>query len=203
MSATSLKVYSNPLSGHAHRVRLMLSLLQLPHEVVHVDIKDFKSPHLLAKNPLGQIPILEDGDVTVCDSTAILIYLAMKYDRGTWLPRDPVGASAVQRWLSFASGSLAYGPHEARLAAKFGAPIDHSRAKSIAARVFQVIDAELSSQAFAVGNRPTIADIAGYSYIAIAPEGGISLEPYPNIRSWLARIESLPDFVPMEGAHHQ
>jgi glutathione S-transferase len=44
---------------------------------------------------------------------------------------------------------------------------------------------------------PTIADVANYSYIAHAPEGNVSLEPYANVRSWLARVEALPGFVPM------
>jgi glutathione S-transferase len=80
----------------------------------------------------------------------------------------------------------------------FGAPIDHEKAKAIANDLLKVLEAELTHRDFAIGNTPTIADIAGYSYIAKAPEGGVSLEPYPAIRMWLKRIESLPGFVPFK-----
>jgi glutathione S-transferase len=63
--------------------------------------------------------------------------------------------------------------------------------------LFKVLDVELRASQFATGNTPTIADVAAYAYIAHAPEGGVSLEPYPNIRAWLQRIEALPHFVPM------
>jgi len=63
--------------------------------------------------------------------------------------------------------------------------------------LFAVMELHLSGQPFLVGNGPTIADVAGYSYIAHAPEGGVSLAPYPQIRAWLARIEQLPGFVAM------
>jgi glutathione S-transferase len=198
-TGSKLKVYSHVLSGHAHRVRLMLSLLQLPHEVVEVPIPDFKAPWFLAKNPLGQIPVLEDGDFVLADSTAILVYLATKYDNGTWLPREPEKAAAVQRWLSFASGSIFNGPNKARLAKKFSAPIDHAGAKTIAENFFAYLDVDLAGKKYSIGDHPTIADVAAYSYIALAPEGGISLDPYPNVRTWLRRVEALPLFIPMAG----
>jgi glutathione S-transferase len=48
-----------------------------------------------------------------------------------------------------------------------------------------------------VGDTPTLADLANYSYVARAPEGNLSLRPYPAIRAWLERIEALPGFVPL------
>lgn len=63
--------------------------------------------------------------------------------------------------------------------------------------LLKVIDAELAKGPFLVGDQATIADIANYSYIAHAPEGNVSLEPYRNVRAWLARVEALPGFVPM------
>ena len=81
--------------------------------------------------------------------------------------------------------------------ALFGLPLDAVRAKSIAASLYGVLEAHLTAQHFLVGTAPTIADVALYSYTARAPEGGVSLEPYPNLRAWLARIEALPGFVAM------
>lgn len=193
-----IKLYSSPLSGHAHRVRLLLSLLEVPCEVVDVAMPDLKLPAFLAKNPFGQIPVIEDGDYVLYDSTAILVYLAHRYDAGgTWLPREARAAAAVQQWLSFASGPIYSGPNAARLVKQFGVPLDHGKAKATAEGFFGVIEQELAGRPYATGDTPTIADVAAYSYVALAPEGDVALEPYPAIRAWLARVEALPRFVPM------
>jgi glutathione S-transferase len=196
----TLRLYRHPLSGHCHRVELFLSLLGLKFERVDVDLFKgaHKAPEFLAKNPFGQLPVLDDGDVTIADSNAILVYLATRYDAaGGWLPRDPVGAAQVQRWLSIAAGPLAYGPSAARLVKLFNLPHDHARACATASQLFDVMEPHLARQAFLAGKSPTIADIALYAYTALAPEGGIALLPYPAISAWLARIEALPGFVAM------
>src|SRR5262245_23259369 len=96
------RLYAHPLSGHSHRVTLFLSLLNLPFEGINLDLaaRAQKAPAFLAKNPFGQVPVLEDGEVTLFDSNAILVYLASRYDNSNrWLPRDPLGAARVQQWL--------------------------------------------------------------------------------------------------------
>ncbi len=187
------------LSGHSHRVELFLSLLGLPYELVDVDLPAgaHKQPVFLAMNAFGQVPVIQDGETTLADSNAILVYLASKYDSGRWLPRDPVAAAAVQRWLSVAAGPVAFGPATARLATVFKAPVNAEEAIARANDLFAVMETVLKTTPFLVGNTPTLADIANYTYIAHAPEGNVSLEPYPQIRSWLQRIEALPGFVPM------
>jgi glutathione S-transferase len=85
----------------------------------------------------------------------------------------------------------------ARLAILFGARIDLDRAQTIARQLYDVLDDYLTERRFLVGDRPTIADIAIYSYTAHAPEGGVSLDPYGPVRAWLARIEALHGFVAM------
>jgi glutathione S-transferase len=104
----------------------------------------------------------------------------------------------VQQWLSVAAGQLHAGPASARLVTLFGAKFDHERCKTIAAQLFELLEAQLSTRVFLTGDRPTIADVALYAYTAHAPEGGVTLEPYASIRAWLARIEALPGFVPMQ-----
>lgn len=194
-----IKLYHFPLSGHAHRVQLMLSLLELPVEVVFVDLAKgaHKQADFLALNPFGQVPVIDDDGVVLADSNAILVYLAQKYGKGRWLPTDPLGAAQVQRWLSAAAGPIHSGPATARLITVFGAPYN---AKDVIARshsLLKVIDQELSNRAYLAGDTPTIADVAGYSYIAHAPEGNVSLADYVHVRAWLARIEALPGFVGM------
>ncbi len=194
-----IKHYHFPLSGHSHRVQLMLSLLGLPVEEVFVDLAKgaHKQADFLALNAFGQVPVIDDDGVVLADSNAILVYLAHKYGKGRWLPTDPVGAARVQRWLSAAAGPIHAGPATARLITVFGAAYNAEDVIARSHNVLKVIDQELSSRAYLAGDTATIADIAGYSYIAHAPEGNVSLEDYANVRAWLARIEALPGFVGM------
>jgi glutathione S-transferase len=195
-----IKIHRHALSGHCHRVELLLSLLGLEHELADVDLARgaHREPAFLRLNPFGQVPVLDDGGTVVADSNAILVYLAARHDAGgTWHPRDPAGAAAVQRWLSVAAGELAHGPAAARLVTLFGAPLDHARAKATAERLFDLLDRHLAEGPFLTGEHPTIADVALYAYVAHAPEGGVSLDDRPAVRAWLARVEALPGFVPM------
>ena len=195
----AIKLYNFPRSGHAHRVELMLSLLQLPTELVFVDLAKgaHKQPEYLAINPMGQVPAIDDQGVVLADSNAILVYLAQKYGNGCWLPTDPVGSAKVQRWLSIAAGPIAFGVARARLITVFGAPYNAEEVIANSHALLKIIDQELSATPYLVGTEPTIADVSAYSYIAHAPEGNVSLDEYANIRAWLARIEALPGFVGM------
>lgn len=195
-----IKLYRHELSGHAHRVELFLSLLGLDHELVDVDLMSgaHKTDAFRALNSFAQLPVIDDDGVIVSDSNAILVYLAKKYGDQTWLPEDAVNAAQVQRWLSVAAGPVAFGPAAARLVTLFKAPLDHERTKSIAYALFDVMEQELATRDWLAAADATIADVAGYSYIAHAPEGDVSLEPYPHLRAWLKRIEGLPGFVAMK-----
>jgi glutathione S-transferase len=197
--AQPIKLYGAAISGHCHRVELFCSLLGLPYETVPVNLMkgEHKAPDFLRRNAFGQIPVMEDGDVTLADSNAILVYLEARYAPGKWLPRDPVGAANVQRWLSIAAGPLAFGPSMARAMRLFGRPDDPKPAVTRAENLFKVMDAELASRDWLAADTPTLADIAVYSYTARAPEGLIPLEPYPNVRAWVARVEALPGFIAM------
>lgn len=194
-----IKLYRHPMSGHAHRVELMLSLLRLPTELIDVDLMKgaHKQAAFLALNPFGQVPVLDDNGVILTDSNAILVYLARRYGNGGWLPSDAVGEAAVQRWLSVAAGQIAYGPAAARLITVFGAQMNADEVISRAHGVLKVIEGELRQHNFLVGAQITIADIAAYTYIAHAPEGNVALGEYPQVQAWLKRIEALPNFVGM------
>lgn len=197
--AHPIKLYRMSLSGHCHRVELFLSLLGVPCELVDVDLAggEHKQPAFLAKNAFGQIPVIEDGEVTLADSNAILVYLEGRYAPGEWLPREPLAAAQVQRWLSVASGPLAFGPAAARVIQLFKRPDDPAQAIARAQQLFDVMEQQLKQQPYLAGDRPTLADVANYSYVARAPEGKVSLQPYPAIRAWLERIEAWPRFVPL------
>ncbi|WP_417666839.1 glutathione S-transferase family protein [Roseibium sp.] len=195
-----MKVYVHPLSGHSHRVVLLLSLLQLPYEIHEVDLKNcaHKTTEFLKLNPFGQVPVIDDNGVILADSTAILVYVAKKYDpEGRWLPNSPAEAAHVQRWLSVAAGEVASGPAAARLVTVFGAGLDHEAAKTKAHGLLKVVDQQLAERDYLAGPGITIADIAVYSYVAHAPEGGVNLDAYPAVRRWLSRIETRNGFVAM------
>ncbi|MGO4174905.1 glutathione S-transferase family protein [Bosea sp. RAF48] len=193
-----MKLYHHPLSGHAHRARLFASLLGLPHELVEVDLKAgaHKKPDFLRINPFGQVPALEDGEVAIADSNAILVYLAKKAGRNDWLPDDAKGAAAVQRWLSVAAGEVAYGPAAARLITVFGAKYNPEEVIARAHVLLARLESRLDGRDWLVGDGPTIADVAIYSYVARAPEGNVDLTGYPNVNAFLRRVEALPGFVP-------
>lgn len=193
-----MKLHHHPLSGHSHRAVLLASLLNVPHELVEVDLKAgaHKRPEFLALNPFGQVPVLEDDGVVVADSNAILVYLAKKAGRTDWLPEDARGAAAVQRWLSVAAGEVAYGPAAARLITVFGAKFNADEVIGRAHTLLARLEARLEHSDWLVGAEPTIADVAIYSYVARAPEGNVDLAGYPNVNAFLRRVEALPGFVP-------
>ena len=196
-----MKLYDLELSGNCYKVRLFAALAKIPLELVPVDFMggEHKRPPLTNLNPWGELPILEDGKVILRDSQAILVYLAAQYGDENWLPRDAAGLGEVMQWLSTSANELQNGPCAARLADKFGYAIDKADTLERAARILPLIEVHLAAHQWLALGRPTIADCAVMPYVALAPEGGISLEAYPNIRQWIARIKALPGFIPMPG----
>lgn len=190
------------LSGHCYRVELFLRLLKLPTQVIQVDLMagEQRKPEFLALNRFAQVPVIDDDGTVVADSNAILTYLALRYaPDSSWLPREPVAAARVQRWLALAAGPLARSAAVARAAKVFKRDIDTSAQIKEAEALFARMDAEIRAVGtpWLAGGQPTIADLAMYAYTAHAPEGNIPLEPYPAIRAWIARVEALPGFVGM------
>lgn len=194
-----IKLYDFPLSGHAHRVRLMLSLLNLEYEKIHVklDEKEHLGEAYTALNPFQLVPVLDDGGFIVRDSVAILCYLARQY-APQWYPEDAQSVARVQQWLAVATKELASGPAAARLVKVFGAQLDHKRLIEQSHTLFRIIDAHLKGRTWLALDQVSIADVAAYSYIAHAPEGEVSLADYDHINAWLARVEALPNFVAMD-----
>lgn len=196
----SIVFYSFPLSGHAHRVELLLRGLGLPFERIDVDLasKQQKTDEFLELNPFGQIPVIDDDGTVIWDSAAILTYLCLTYDDNEdFLPRDPALAAQIAAWLGKAAGPINYGPALARRINIFKSPGDLAAAQTTAHDLLKTMDAHLAEQDWLVGLEETIADFACYTYIAHAPEGGIDLMPYFHVRAWIDRIEALPYFMPM------
>jgi glutathione S-transferase len=197
----ALKLHDLELSGNCYKVRLFCALLGLPLDLAPVDFlggAHKKSP-LIERNPFGQIPVFEDGGVTLRDSQAILVYLARKYGGEDWLPMDAAGLAQVLSWVMVAENEIARGPADARLHDKFGVDLDAGLARRKAEHILGLLEAHLKKHPMLALDRPTIADIACMPYVALSHEGGVSLDPYPAVRAWISRIKALPGFITMPG----
>ena len=151
-------------------------------------------------NPRGQIPVLEDGDLQLGDSHAILVYLARRHADPVWYPLDPVSQGRIAYWLSYSANEVQNGPASARLITRFDLPLDREQTHQRGLEVLRLVDRHLAEHRWlAQGEQPSIADVALYPYLALAPEGGLALDHYPALNAWIARIRALPGYIPMPG----
>lgn len=195
-----MKLHDIPLSGNAYKVRLFLSLIGQSAELVNVDLRSgvHKRPAFLAINPRGQVPALEDGDLGLGDSQAILVYLARRYAEPSWYPLDAEPQGRIAHWLSFAANEIQHGPAQARVIQLFKRPGDLGAAQAKARQALELLDGELSRQPWLARTAgPSIADIAVYPYVALAPEGGLDTTAYPHVQAWQERIRALPGYLPL------
>jgi glutathione S-transferase len=205
-----LKLYEHPESGNSHKVRLLLSFLGLEYESVTVDLlQDAQhQPEYLAVNPRGEVPALTDGGLTLRDSMAILVYLAATYAPTTWYAEAPADVAAISEWLAFAASWVQYGVFTARALVSFGIPANGLppdfpasllEARLRGRRSLEILEGHLVGRDWLALGRPTIADVANFPYVALAPMGDIPLTPYPAVEAWIARFAALPGFVSMPG----
>ncbi|MEM9484833.1 MAG: glutathione S-transferase [Cyanobacteria bacterium P01_F01_bin.116] len=196
-------LYGHPMSGNSYKVKLLLNLLDIDYEWVTVDLMkgEHKQPEFLKINAFGQVPVLTDGDVVLADAQGALVYLARQYDsENSWLPVEPIALAAVIRWLSITTGEIRQGPESARLYHLFGAKaINIEQATVKATFILNQLNQYLGEHEWLVGTAPTIADVAVFPYVALAPDGKIDLSPYPPVLSWIEQVKQLPRFVGMRG----
>ncbi|TWF52373.1 glutathione S-transferase family protein [Neorhizobium alkalisoli] len=203
-----MKLYDYILSPSCYKVRLMAALAGAALELKPVDFhpgNEHRSPAMLALNPAGTIPILEDGDLLLTESSAMLAYIAAKAAPG-WLGGDSAEETArIQQWLAF-SARLTSSLGGARLTQMLLVPCDIAALQKSGIAALRELEAGLVEQSlrgcrFLAADRPTIADIACFPYVALAPDGNVSLDPYPTIRLWSRALRALPGFIEMPGIH--
>jgi glutathione S-transferase len=184
-------------SGHCYKVKLLLGLLGLDYERVPIDRKrqENRTAEFLKLNPRGQVPVLNDAGSVIWDSQAILGYLGAKYGGGKWWPDDPTALAQVLQWLAVAQGEIQLGLQRARAIKNTGRPGSLEEAQETATRVLGILDERLREHEWLALDRPTVADVACYPYVAMAPEGDVALDPHPAVCHWLARIRGLPGYV--------
>ena len=209
-----LKLYDYELSGNCYKVRLLLSILRLDYQRQGVDFypgREHKSTEFLRINPLGQLPVLVDDELTLADSNAILAYLACKYDPSqSWYPtQHPAQIGTINYWLNFAN-ELGSSAGAARLQQSFAYPFDLETCQTRAHSLLRILDQHLwfqyhqqrnwlCSTSTKNPNTPTIADIACFPHVILCEEGGISRLDYPAVRLWCDQVKRIPNFITTPG----
>ena len=194
-----MKLYLSERSGNAYKPRLLLALLNIPYEKVAVDLakREQKAPQYLELNPRGQVPVLEDGDRVLWGSSAVLVYIARKYGGEKWLPTDPAAMAEVMQWLELAQNEIHYGLQFARGIKNLGRAGNLEECQAYGKTALRVLDGRLSGREWLALDRMTIADIACFPYIAMAPDADVSLGEYRAVTAWIGRIEALPGYIPV------
>jgi len=193
-----MKLYMTETSGNAYKVRLLLSMLNIPFEKAMIDARagEHKKEPFLKINPRGQVPALEDGGRIYWGSTACLLYVARKHGGDKWLPADPAGMAEVAQWLELAQNELHYGLQWARGnktgIRKVG---NYEEYRGYGEAGLKLLEGRLKSNQWLALGRPTVADVACYPYVSVSPEGGFALENYPGVTAWMKRFEALPGWV--------
>lgn len=197
-----IQLYGHEISGNCYKAKLLLSLLGLDYEWIKVDLMKnaHKQPEFLALNSFGQVPVLVDGDLVLADAQAILVYLARQYGNESWLPLDAESMSRVVRWLSITAGEVRQGPESARLYHLFNlTTINPERTAQKSEFILTQLNSHLAAREWLELGHPTIADVAVFPYVALARDGKIDLDSYPNVLAWIDRVKHLPGFVGMIG----
>jgi glutathione S-transferase len=189
------------LSGPTYTVALMLNLCHHPYSYIHVNLRENaqKQPDYLVKNRYGQVPCLRDGQVFLCQSAAILEYLAEtlhKFDAKTASEKH-----RMREWLFWMWDRLAIPVFRLRQRARglrqFGDEV-RSMYDAEARSSLTLLEHELARSEWLVGKKPTIADIGAYSVVRFAHEAGIDVGAHSRILDWKRRFEALPGFATPE-----
>ncbi|GLK70954.1 glutathione S-transferase family protein [Ancylobacter dichloromethanicus] len=199
-----LKIYAMQSSGNSYKVRLLLSRLGLPFELVDVDLLrgENRTPEFLMRNPEGRVPLLElPGGRYLPESNAILFYLA---DGTPLLPNDPLGRAEALRWMFFEQHSVDSSIGAARFWLRLVRggrdlrthDIDRWMEEGYAA--LGVMERHLARRPFFIDGTLTVADIALYAHTHLAQEGDFDLGSFPALRGWLDRVAAQPGHVGME-----
>jgi glutathione S-transferase len=203
---TPYTLYDFLPSGNGYKVRLTAKRLAIPYRLVQMDITrgETRTPEYLAKNSNGRIPLLEvPGRGYLAESHAIIGFLA---EGSELIPTDSWARAHMWQWLCFEQyhvepniGTARFWLHHShKTAAELGERLTEKIAKGHEA--LAVVERELEGKSYMVADRFTLADIALYAYIHVAPEGGVPLEAYPGIRAWLTRVAAQPGHAPITEA---
>lgn len=194
-----LTLYDYLPSQNAWKIRVLLHHLDQPYvqEFISIFEGEGQTDSYLRINPTGAVPAIKlDSGQTIAESNAILIYLS----RNTpYLPDDPAEQAQVMQWLFFESDYVQASVATLRHWVLTGK--DKNRSKEVldgkftaSKKVLGILDTVLSSREFLSAQAYSIADIAIYSYVHLAPDAGLKLDSYPNLQRWISSVSSQPGF---------
>lgn len=197
-----LTLYDMPLALNCYKVRLLCALLRVEYARHPIDLLEgeHQTPEFLALNPFGQLPVLVAGDLVLRDSHAILVWIARRHGSPGWMPADVDEEAIVNGWLSAAAYEIRLGPYDARLKKLFPwLCVNADAVDDNTARALRLYEQRLARREWIALDRPTVADVAAYPALARCGDGDVSLDAYPAIRAWRARVEALPGYVDILG----
>ncbi len=208
----AITLYDYELDERCYRIRLLLSMLGVewtPQAIDMVPGMEEKQPHMLALNPLGDLPVLTDDALVLHGTDAVLTYLAKTYDpTAAWLPADNAEFGRVMMWLNFSSSAL-HPAFDARLQALFGTTVVDPALTIACRKAFRVMDDHMTNRGFQggnwfVGDHPTVADLALFPAFALSRDYGLDHDEFPALRLWIRRFRNLDGFTVMPGipAYH-
>lgn len=193
-----MRLYIVPGSPNCRKVQAVVHELSVPTTVVHVDFAkgEHKRPDYLAVNPNGLVPSLVDGDLQLWESNAIMQYLADAHGETPLFPRDLAQRADVVRWqcweLAHFGRVLGVALYERLFKPLMGMPGDEAAAQRALEELrphAALLDAQLSGRDFITGPRVTLADYSVAAQLPLARLGRVDLQPYPNVRAWLDRLD--------------
>ena len=191
-----IDLYTAP-TPNGWKISIALEELQLPYQVIALDLMagDQKKPGYLKINPNGRIPAIVDrdeGDFSVFESGAILLYLAEK--TGQLLPSDVKKRSTVIQWLMFQMGGVGPMMGQANVFYRYfpeKIPSVISRYQNEGRRLFTVLDTQLKGREF-LCDEYSIADIANWPWVRIYEWSGISIDGLDNLKKWIDMMAARP-----------
>jgi glutathione S-transferase len=194
-----MKLLDISRSPNCRKVRVLARELGLALELVPVDFASLKEPAYLAKNPTGKVPTFVDDDGYVLwESNAILIHLAEKRPELGLYPTEEHARADVLRWLFFLATHLqpwiSLLGQERLIKPQRGLPADPASialAERELARFLPTLDAALAASDYLTGSY-SIADVSVGSSLDDAEARGITLEHYPKLAAWRARLRQRP-----------
>ncbi|HEX6999879.1 MAG TPA: glutathione S-transferase family protein [Gammaproteobacteria bacterium] len=199
-----IRLYATMASINGYKVRILLSMLELPYELVELDMYggEHKREPFLSLNPFGQMPALTDGDYVIADSHACLVYLARKYDASNrWLPVDAEREAKVAEWLSKSANEVHQGPWMKR--AKIRRPdaikLSDEEIDARCDHILRIMDAHLAKREWLALEHATIADISCFGPISMLDVSGYDTRRWPNVTRWMERIRALPRAIDIDG----
>jgi glutathione S-transferase len=203
LSAQPKRLYDFPFSGNGYKIRLALAYLgfSVEYEIVDLLGGETGTPEFLAKNPMGQIPVLELDDGTILtESNSILFWLT----EGTSLmPDDRLARARIVQWMCFEQSNIDKVLGRTRFLKRYPdfmatTSADWEQWYATGYRALDVMESELRKHAFLIGEQYSAADVCLYGYVHCAEEGGFDLERHDAVNRWRAQVRKQPRHIPID-----